>query len=73
MDFVPDGSGRVIEQWRPYADYTKPVPKPTWLGDPPIDYIRCLAADAVEYDYELDNGHLNIGRWIDQAAKKAGR
>jgi hypothetical protein len=73
MDLVPDGTGRVTEQWSPYGDYTLPVKKPTWLGDPPIDHVRRLSADAAEYDYELDNGHRNIGSWIDQAAKKVGR
>jgi hypothetical protein len=29
--------------------------------------------DAAEYDYEQDHGHRNIGGWIDQAAKQAGR
>jgi hypothetical protein len=73
MDLVPDGNGGWTEKWSRYSDYTLPVKKPAWVGDPPIDHVRRLSADTAEYDYELDNGHRNIGNWIDQAAKKAGR
>jgi hypothetical protein len=73
MELVLDGDGAVIEQWRPYADYTLPVKKPAWLDDPPIDHVMPLAVNAAEYDYELDHGHCDIGSWIDQAATQAGR
>ncbi len=73
MKLVPDGYGGVIEQWSRYSDYTAPVKKPAWLTDPSVDYVMPLSADAAEYDYELGHGHRNIGSWIDQAAKQAGR
>jgi len=74
MKLVPDGSGGVIEQWYRYNDYTAPVKKPAWLTtDPAVDYVVPLSADTAEYDYEHDHGHRNIGSWIDQAAKQAGR
>jgi MTH538 TIR-like domain (DUF1863) len=73
MKLVPDGYGGVIEQWSRYGDYTLTVKKPAWLTDPSVDHVTPLSVDAAEYDYELDHGHRNIGSWIDQAAKQAGR
>jgi hypothetical protein len=73
MKLVSDGYGGVIEQWSRYGDYTAPVKKPTWLTDPNVDEVMPLSVDAVEYDYEQDDGHRNIGSWIDEAAKQAGR
>jgi hypothetical protein len=73
MKLVPDGYGGVIEQWSRYGDYTAAVKKPAWLTDPSVDEVMPLSADTAEYDYEQDHGHRNIGSWIDQAAKQAGR
>jgi hypothetical protein len=73
MQLVPDGHGGAIEQWSRYNDYTSSVKKPAWLSDPSVGHVMPLAVNAAEYDYELDHGHRNIGSWIDQAAKQAGR
>jgi hypothetical protein len=73
MKWVLDGNGGVTEQWSPYRDYTQPVKKPGWLSDPDVGYVMPLSVDTAEYDYERDHGHRNIGSWIDQAAKQAGR
>lgn len=73
MTLVPDGNGREIERWDRYSDYTAPVKKPAWLSDPPVSYVMPLWVDTAEYDHEHDNGHRNIGSWIDSAAKQAGR
>jgi hypothetical protein len=73
MKLVPDGYGGVIEQWSRYGDYTLPVKKPVWLTDPNVDHVVPLSVDAAEYDYEQDHGLRNIGSWIDQAARQAGR
>jgi hypothetical protein len=73
MMLVPDGNGELIRQWKPYSDYTLAVKKPVWLTDPKVDYVMPLSVDAAEHDYELDHGHRNIGSWIDNAAKQAGR
>jgi hypothetical protein len=73
MELVPDGYGEVIEQWSRYGDYTLSVKKPAWLSDPSVDHFMALSVDAAEYDYEVDHGDRNIGNWIDQAAKQAGR
>jgi hypothetical protein len=73
MDIVRDADGGRTEEWSRYGDYTSPIKKPAWVGDPPMGYVRRLSADTAEYDYELDNGHRNIGGWIDQGAKRVGR
>jgi MTH538 TIR-like domain (DUF1863) len=73
MKLVPDGYGGVLEQWSRYSDYTAPVKKPAWLTDPSVDHVMPLSVDAAEYDYDLDDGHRNIGSWIDKAAKQSGR
>ncbi len=70
---VQNGCGQLIEEWNTYDDYTDPVKKPGWLTDPSLNHVMALSANAAEYDYELEHGHRNIGSWIDQAAKQAGR
>ncbi len=73
MTLVPNGYGGQIEHWSRYRDYTAPVRKPVWLTDPTVDHVVPLSVGTAEYDYEQDNGHRNIGSWIDMAAKQAGR
>jgi hypothetical protein len=60
-------------QWRRYDDYTDPVELPRWLNDCQPGRISILSDRAGEYDYIANNGHQNIGRWIDDAAKAVGR
>jgi hypothetical protein len=60
-------------QWERYQDYTDPVKLPRWLTDPAAAYVTPLANNAGEYDYIADDGHKNIGAWIDRAAQGAGR
>jgi hypothetical protein len=36
-------------------------------------YVTRLSQSADEYDYIADDGHKNIGAWIDRAAQRAGR
>lgn len=59
--------------WHRYADYTQAVALPRWLVAPPLHMAKPLSTGAAHYDYVADNGHQNIGRWIDQAAIQAGR
>jgi hypothetical protein len=73
MKLVLDRYGGVVEQWGRYGDYMQPVKKPAWLTDPGVNRVMPLSVDATEYDYEQDHGDRNIGNWIDQAAKQAGR
>jgi MTH538 TIR-like domain (DUF1863) len=59
--------------WRPYDDYTDPVPFPRYLQMPSVDRIMPLAINAKEYDMTSDQGFKNIGSWIDAAAVQVGR
>jgi hypothetical protein len=70
---VSDAYGRLVEEWNQYGDYTDAVKKPRWLTDPSINHVVPLSSDAAEYDYQLENGHRNLGSWIDKAAQLAGR
>ena len=56
-------------QWLPYEDYTQAVAFPTYLAG----FIRPLSAGTSVYDYATQDGHRNIGAWIDAAAKQVGR
>jgi hypothetical protein len=59
--------------WERYQDYTDPVGLPSWLHDCQPGQVSILSGRAAEYDYVAGSGHQNIGKWIDQAAKAAGR
>jgi MTH538 TIR-like domain (DUF1863) len=71
---VSDGRGGWELGWVRYADHTAPVKIPSWVTEPQLhNYVTPLSANAAEYDYVADHGHRNIGSWIDEAAKRAGR
>jgi hypothetical protein len=70
---LANGVGGWDWAWLPYKDYTQSVDLPVWVNDPDPGYVMPLSVNAAEYDYIADNGHNNIGGWIDQAAKLAGR
>jgi hypothetical protein len=59
--------------WVRYRDHTDPVDLPPYLADPAVGYVTLLSAGTRMYDYIKDDGHKNIGAWIDQAARKVGR
>lgn len=60
-------------QWLRYQDYTSPVPLPRYLTAPTIGYVVKLSSGAREHDFIQDNGHKNIGAWLDIAAEAVGR
>jgi len=66
-------SGQREWQWLPYEDYTLAVPLPRYLAEPDRGYIRLLSGGATEYNFATDNGHKNLGSWVDQAAQAVGR
>ncbi|MGM4895933.1 TIR domain-containing protein [Tardiphaga sp. 839_C3_N1_4] len=70
---VPDGLGGYKWGWYRYSDYMAAVDLPDWMAEPADGYVVPLSDHADEYDYILDGGHSNIGKWIDRAAKRAGR
>ena len=69
----PDGLGGYRLEWHRYEDYTEPVTRPAWVDDPQPGYVTPLSTNAYVYDYIADEGHKNIGAWIDRAAVRAGR
>jgi hypothetical protein len=42
------------------------------LRTPGLGYVTQLSAGTATYDYVNDEGHKNIGAWIDQAAQRVG-
>ena len=58
--------------WVRYQDYTKPVNLPRYLADPAAGYVTPLSAGTAVYDYINQDGHKNIGAWID-AGSTTGR
>jgi hypothetical protein len=70
---MPNGVGGYGWVWNRYSDFTSSVTLPPWLADPVPGYVTPLSQNATVYDYIADDGHRNIGSWIDKAAQGAGR
>lgn len=80
-----DGTYRLFEQrwdidsgswkfgWFRYAKYTGPVDLPEYLPDPVVDHVSALDIGTMRYDFVQQQGHKNIGGWIDLAGARAGR
>lgn len=60
-------------QWHPYQDYTQAVAFPAYLQQTDVGFIRPLSTGTSVYNYATQDGHKNIGAWIDAAAKQVGR
>lgn len=60
-------------QWKWYPDYVQAVPIPRYMRAPGGNEILSLAHFTREYDFAQQQGHKNIGGWIDLAATEAGR
>jgi hypothetical protein len=60
-------------EWGRYGDYTLSVKLPTHLPDPSPGYISLLSTSTGVYDCVSNDGHKNIGGWIDRAAQQVGR
>lgn len=59
--------------WVRYEDHTDPVKLPPYLTDPAAGYVTLLSSGTAIYNFVSDDGHKNIGAWIDQAAQRVGR
>jgi len=70
---APNGRGGHQWVWNRYGDHTSEVSLPKWLRDPPAGCVTALSEGASVYDFMRDEGHKNIGAWIDLAAQLAGR
>ena len=60
-------------KWRPYEDFKGAVDRPQYIQSIAQGYVAPLASYTSEYDYVAQNGHGNIGAWIDRAAAAVGR
>lgn len=69
--YVVNGVGTYKWEW--YKDYTHAVDKPKWLADPaPGTSVRLDSGGTPTYDYIANDGHHQIGTWINNAARAAG-
>lgn len=60
-------------EWRPYVDFTDPVPLPRYIPRVDVERVMPLSVYAREYDMKREDGFNNIGAWIDTAAAQVGR
>ncbi|WP_316225176.1 MULTISPECIES: TIR domain-containing protein [unclassified Bradyrhizobium] len=62
-------------RWEKYSKYSSPVPLPKYIqANPPrVGHVVPLSEVTAIYDYVAEEGHKNIGAWIDKAALRAGR
>jgi antiphage defense system Thoeris ThsB-like protein len=58
--------------WQPYTKYAGPVPLPRYLRDPAPGETTALSTAVPVYDFIDDNGHRDIGAWVDTAVQSAG-
>ena len=80
-----DGTHRLFERrityvagkwawgWHRYDKYEWAVDLPKYLPDPLPGYVTPLERGAFRHDFVQQQGHKNIGGWIDLAAVRAGR
>lgn len=61
--------------WVLYGKHTNSVDLPPYLRqmDPAVGMVISLSAGATLHDYASQDGHTNIGSWIDAAARQVGR
>ncbi|MDI7925227.1 TIR domain-containing protein, partial [Ferirhizobium litorale] len=53
-------------KWVKYADYTLPIPRgDLWFDPPTSTAVVQLSQHCLSYDYVQQNGHKNIGGWIE--------
>ena len=60
-------------RWDLYDEHNDAVPLPKWLPEPAVGKVTALSSGTSIYDFAANDGHKNIGAWIDSAAKDAGR
>lgn len=62
-------------QWEKYSKFSLPVPLPQYMqaNPPKVGSVVPLSNVTAVYDYVAQEGHKNIGAWIDTAALRAGR
>jgi hypothetical protein len=60
-------------RWYRYDDYTDPVSLPPYLSEKREPNVCALSEGAAYYDYANSGGTLQLGVWLDNAARQAGR
>lgn len=61
-------------KWVRYADYQSALnPSDLWFTAPTSNTVVPLSKHCSRYDFVEQNGHKNIGGWIELAAVEAGR
>jgi MTH538 TIR-like domain (DUF1863) len=70
---VDPQTGQLGWAWRRYEDFKDAVELPHYIPSLTRGRIAILASYTCEYDYVGQNGHGNIGAWIDRAAAAVGR
>lgn len=77
VGLMPDGTYRLFEKgnghWLRYQRHMQAVDLPKYLAEPKVGYVAPLNEGTMEYDFVAQQGHKNIGGWLDLAAKLAGR
>jgi hypothetical protein len=66
-------TGQLIRNWYPYEDFKSAIDRPQYIPSITQGRVAILASHTSEYDYVLQDGHGNIGAWIDRAAAAVGR
>ncbi|NNU35662.1 TIR domain-containing protein [Rhizobium sophorae] len=62
------------DKWVKYADYTLAIRKgDLWFDPPTSTTVVQLSQHCLSYDYAQQNGHKNIGGWIETAAGLVSR
>jgi Thoeris protein ThsB, TIR-like domain len=67
--------GQVVWQWnwQKYSKFASPVSVPKYMQAPNEGEVAALSKVTAIYDYVAQQGHKNIGFWIDKAALHVGR
>ncbi len=61
-------------KWIAYNDYTIAIPeRDLWFPPPTSNTVMQLSKYCRSYDFIVDDGRKNIGKWIETAAESAGR
>ena len=62
------------DKWVQYGDYKLSIPETDlWFSPPTSTNVVALSTHCRTYDFIGNSGRTNIGEWIEQAAKAAGR
>ncbi len=68
---------RIVEKvdgkWRWYADYARTIDVPRYLPKPDLNKVVRVSACVNCYDYAAQDGSHRMPRWLDDAARDAGR